>query len=104
MSSPADWIAPAIVLMTAVWGFFRHRDNKPTDAERANLLKTLAEDAAAFVLAAFPGKSWADLINMIVQRLLASPGVPTRNTQAVEGAASAALMKIAPAKASVARP
>ena len=94
LMASTDWIAPAIGLLTAVWAWFRHRDTQPTDQERAALLRTLAEDVAAVVMAAFPGKSWAEYVNMIVKLLLAKPGVPTKNTSALEGAANAALVKL----------
>ena len=97
MTHVQDWIGPALVLFTAVYGWFKHKDTKPTDAERAALLTQLAEDAAAVVLAAFPGKPWAEYVNMIVQRLLALPGVPTKNAAALESAANAAILKVSPA-------
>jgi len=89
-----DWILPAIGLFGTLWAWFRHRDSKPTDAERAALLRSLAEDAAAVILAAFPGKPWAEYVKLIVQRLLAMPGVPTKNAAALEGAANTALVRL----------
>ena len=91
MQNAQGWILPAIGIVTAVWAFFQHRSTKPTDAERADLLRTLAEDAAAVIVALYPTKPWAELVNMVVQRLLAMPGVPTKNTSALEGAAATAL-------------
>lgn len=95
MNTLPNWILPAAVLVsTIIHGIFAWRRNKPTDADRAALLAQIAQDAAAFVIAAFPGKPWAELLAEIVRRMLALPGIPTRNAQAIENAASAALMKL----------
>jgi len=90
------WILPAALLAsTIVHALFAHwRSKSMTDQERAALLAQLAQDSAAVVTAAYPGKPWADLLTQVVQRLLAAPGVPTQSRQALEGAASAALMRL----------
>lgn len=91
-----SWILPAALLgatiINAVLAHFRK--HTLTDPERAALLTQLAQDAAAVLSAAFPTKPWAELVTMIVQRLLATPGVPTQSKQALEGAASAALIRL----------
>lgn len=90
------WILPAVALGTTIvnWALAYFHKHTLTDAERAALLTTLAQDTAAMIVAAFPGKPWADLVNLIIQRLLGMPGVPTQNRQALEGAASSALMRM----------
>ena len=91
-----DWILPAALLgATIINAILAHyRRHALTDPERAALLTQLAQDAAAVLSAAFPGKPWAELVAMIVQRLLATPGVPTQSKQALESAASAALVRM----------
>ena len=96
-----NWLTPAFLLGTViVHGVLAwiHK-TKLSDADRAALLTQLAQDAAAFVVAAYPGKPWADLVNLIVQRLLAGSGTPTQSTQALENAASAALTRMGKAPA-----
>ncbi len=90
------WIIPAVALGTTLvnWALAYLHKHTMTHAERATLLTTLAQDAAAVIVAAFPGKPWADLVNLIIQRLLGMPGVPTQNRQALEGAASSALLRM----------
>lgn len=91
----SNWILPAAVLVsTVVHALFAWHRNKPSDADRAGLLAQIAQDAAAFVLAAFPNKPWAELLNSVVQRILSLPGVPTSNTTAIENAAAAALVRL----------
>ena len=92
----APWIVPAALLgATALHAFLEHlRKHDPTDIERAALLDQLAQGAAAVIVALFPGKPWAELVALVVQRILNAPGVPTRSKQAVENAASAALVRL----------
>ncbi|HYM66708.1 MAG TPA: hypothetical protein VEW68_05415 [Patescibacteria group bacterium] len=90
-----SWILGAVGLVyTLVHGFFAWRSGKLTDADRAGLLTQLADEAAAFVVATWPNKSWAELVAEIIKRLSATPGLPTGNSQAIQNAATAALVRL----------
>lgn len=71
--------------------YIAHRATRPSDAERAALLSQLANDAAAAVLAANPGRPWADLLALVVQRMCEGHGIPTNSAVAIEKAAAGAL-------------
>mgnify|MGYP003385978914 CR=1 FL=1 len=87
-----NWLGPVVGLVaTLVGSFFAHRITKPSDADRASLLAQLAHDAAAAVVAIYPNKPWADLLQMVVQRISEGAGVPTKNAAAIEKAAAGAL-------------
>lgn len=87
-----NWIQPAIELLaTAVGGWLLHRISKPSDRARAELLALIAKDSVAFILAMYPNKPWAELLQLAVQRIAAAAGLPTKNQQAIENAAIAAL-------------
>lgn len=90
-----NWIQPAIELFaTALGGWLLHRISKPRDHDRAALLALIAKDVAAFVVSMFPNKTWAELLQLVVQRIAASAGLPTKNAQAIENAAAAALIAL----------
>lgn len=96
MTTMQPWILPAAGLAVTVlnWVLAHLHKHTMTDTERAALLRELAEGAAAVVSAAWPNKPWSELVNLIVQRLLNAPGVPTRSQAALEQAATAALLKL----------
>jgi hypothetical protein len=65
---------------------------RPRDHERAQALDAIAKGAAALVVSiAPPGAKWPDLLKSVVDNISAAAGVPTRNRDAIERAAAAAL-------------
>ncbi len=90
-----DWIHPAIELVaTAVGAWLLHRLRKPSDHQRAELLALIAKESAAFLVAMYPSKPWAELLQLLVQRIAAAAGLPTKNAQAIENAAASALREL----------
>lgn len=95
MQEIPSWFLPAVLLAsTAVHAILSWRHNRPSDGQRAALLGQIAQDAAAFVVAAWPNKPWAELLAEVVKRVLTLPSTPTQNTQAIENAAAAALARM----------
>ena len=91
---PLEFIQSMLSLVAiAVGGLIAHKINKPTDVDRATILARIAEGAAALVLSLYPGKSWAELLKLTVQQIIAAAGIPTKNAAAIERAAAAALLK-----------
>lgn len=71
----------------------------PSDLERAGLLAHIAEAAAALVVSINPKADWATLLEQVVQQIASAAGLPTTNQAAIQRAAAAALLKVAPQKA-----
>lgn len=68
---------------------------KPKDHERAQLLSAIGSAAAALVVAAAPPTaSWPTLLEQVVRQISTAAGLPTRNAQAIERAAAAALTQL----------
>ena len=80
------------LLATAVGGWLGSRIIRPRDHERAWALDAIARGAAALVISLNPAAKWADLLKRVVEQISASAGVPTTNKDAIERAASAALL------------
>lgn len=88
-------IGPVVGLIaTIVGGFLGTRMVTPKDHERGALLSRIAEESAALVVSLNPTAPWADLLQNLIQRISAASGLPTSNTQAIENAAAAALVKL----------
>jgi len=90
-----NWVAPLIQILTPLLlGLIYHGVKTPKDHERAQLLTTLAESAAAVVVNIVPaGTPWAQLLQQVVARIAAESTVPTDNQKKIENAATAALAK-----------
>lgn len=87
-----EWIDRALgILALALGTWISNRIVKPKDHERAELLARIADAAAALTLSLYPKATWAELLDKVVQNILAAAGVPTRDRGAVERAAAAAL-------------
>jgi len=76
---------------TLLGGWLGTRIIRPRDHERAAALDAIARGAAALVLSLNPGAKWADLFQLVVGQISQAAGVPTRNKDAIERAAAAAL-------------
>jgi len=81
-------------LITLIAGIILRVLKTPKDNERAALLTTLANSAAANAVNLMPDRPWAELLQATVQRLAAESTVPTHNTQKLETAALAALVRL----------
>lgn len=89
------WIVPAInMLAAALLAVIAHAVKVPKDHERAQLLTTLAESAAAVCLNIYPAAEWPKLLAAVVQMVQSEATVPTSNMKAIENAATAALAKL----------
>jgi cytochrome bd-type quinol oxidase subunit 1 len=91
------WLPPDILaslIVAAVMAWVGHTVKTPKDHERAALLATLANDAAALIVALNPTAEWSHLVQQVVQRLASASTVPTANTQTIEAAAKAALVRL----------
>lgn len=77
---------------TAVGTWLGHRIIQPRDHERAAALEAIAKGAAALVLSLNPTAKWAELLRMVVDQIASAAGLPTRNRDAIERAAAAALI------------
>lgn len=90
-----DWmqlLGPIVgIVATGVGAWIARHLKKPTDVDRATLLATIAADAAAFVVHMYPGKTWADALQLVVQQISTAAGLPTKNAQAIQRAAASAL-------------
>jgi len=94
-----SWIMPVLntlvpVAAIAAAGWIAKQIKKPSDKERADLLSIIANSAAAYVLSLNPGAVWADLVRDVIQSISASAGLPTKNVQAIEREAVAALLRL----------
>jgi DNA-binding transcriptional regulator YdaS (Cro superfamily) len=81
------------VLALALGGWIAAKLKKPTDLERATLLSTIAQDAAAMVLANNPTVGWVGLLEATIRQIAGASGLPTRNAPAIKRAASGALIR-----------
>lgn len=82
------------LLILVVGGIITHSIKTPKDHERAKLLTTLAESAAAVVVNLMPNADWTTLLKSVVARLAAESTLPTKNTVKLENAAVTALVKL----------
>jgi len=89
-----DWnmVLSAVVAIATV--VVRHAIVTPSDQERAALLRHLADDAAAVIVNLNPTAPWAQKVKDVVARLSAGGASPTANTQKIESAATAALVRL----------
>ena len=92
-----SWLNPVIhgllpLVYVAAAGWIAQHITKPTDLDRAKLLSIIANAVAAYVLSLNPGAVWADLLRDVIQGISSAAGLPTRNAQAIERAAIAALI------------
>lgn len=63
----------------------------PTDRDRASLLSTIANAAAALVVSKNPTAPWANLLADVIREISTAAGLPTQNAKAIERAAAEAL-------------
>jgi len=94
-----DWmrelIGPVVGLIaTGVGAWLVRQLKKPSDLERAHLLEKIATDAAALIVAMYPGKPWAELLQLVIQQISTAAGLSTRNAQAIQRAAASALAEL----------
>jgi len=94
-----SWVLPVVhtlipVAAIAAAGWIAKHIKKPSDKDRADLLSIIANAAAAYVLTLNPNAAWADLVRDVIQAISASAGLPTRNVQAIEREAVAALVRL----------
>jgi hypothetical protein len=94
-----SWILPVVhtlipVAAIAAAAWIAKHIKAPSDKDRADLLSIIANAAAAYVLSLNPGAAWADLVRDVIQAISASAGLPTRNVQAIEREAVAALVRL----------
>ena len=94
-----SWIFPVVqtlipVAAIAAAGWIARHIKTPSDKDRADLLSIIANAAAAYVLSLNPNAAWADLVRDVIQAISASAGLPTRNVQAIEHEAVAALVRL----------
>jgi TPP-dependent indolepyruvate ferredoxin oxidoreductase alpha subunit len=82
------------LLATAVGAWLARKIVTPKDHERAALLDRIALGAASLVVSMYPGKPFAELLLMVVQRISTAAGVPTGNATAIENAAATALAQL----------
>jgi hypothetical protein len=75
-----------------MWGWFKRLFQN--QQARAFLLRMIAEDAAALVVALNPKAPWAQLLAAVVQQVATAAGTPTQNQAAIERAAAAALVRM----------
>ena len=94
-----SWITPVLntlipVAAIAAAGWIAKHIKKPSDKDRADLLSIIANGAAAYALSLNPNAAWADLVRNVIQSISASAGLPTKNVQAIEREAAAALVRL----------
>jgi hypothetical protein len=86
-----DLTSIVLTAATVIGAWLGTRVIRPGDHEKAQLLATIAADAAALVVAVNPTLAWGDLLEKVVKAISAAAGVPTTNQQAIERAAASAL-------------
>jgi hypothetical protein len=91
-------LLPYALLGASAW-IARHL-KKPSDLQRAQLIATLARDAAIWAVKTYPGRSVPELVKLVVETLANQSGIPTTNTQALERAAHTAVDAITSANGS----
>ena len=91
-----NWVSPLLqILVPILLGLIYHGVKTPKDSERAQLLTTLAESAAAVVVNVVPpGTAWAQLLQQVIAKVAAESTVPTDNQKKIEAAAVTALTKL----------
>lgn len=96
-----DWIQHLItaqnlaeLIALVILAIIAHAVKTPKDAERAVLLTTLAESAAAVAVNYAPNDSWSSLLAEVVRRIKDESTLPTTNHTKIENAATAALTKL----------
>ncbi len=94
-----DWlkelVGPLVGLVaTGVGAWIVRQLKKPSDLERAQLLEAIATDAAALVVTLYPGRPWAELLQLVIQQISTAAGLSTRNAQAIQRAAASALSQL----------
>jgi hypothetical protein len=94
-----SWIVPVVntlmpLVAVAAAGVIARYIKTPGDKARADLLSTIANGAAAYVLSLNPNAAWADLLRDVIQAISSAAGLPTRNVQAIEREAAAALIRL----------
>lgn len=87
-----DWNMLLSVLVIVGTGIIHAAIRKPSDVDRARLIATLADDAAAVVVDLSGNAPWASLLRDTIARLTSL--VPGENGQAIERAATAALVRL----------
>lgn len=87
----ALWPAISGVLTLAVASWIGHRVTSAKDHERAALLSTIANDAAALAVSKFPASPWSVLFQETVAQISDASGLPTGNADAINRAAAGAL-------------
>lgn len=85
-------LVPLAAVAAAAW--ITKQIKKPSDKDRAELLSTIANACAAYVLSLNPSAPWAELLRDVIQAISAAAGLPTRNVQAIEREAVAALIRL----------
>lgn len=91
-SNTVSMILTGIVTILGLW--IRHAVVTPSDHERATLLATLANDAAAVVVNLNPGAPWATMLSDVVRKLASNAATPTSNASTLNAAASGALARL----------
>jgi hypothetical protein len=97
-------LGPAIAIAAVPLSAWLHAKiiKTPGDAERAAQLAELARGAAALAYKLYPDLKYADLVQQVINILSSIATVPTTNAAALERAAAAALVQMAPRPATVA--
>lgn len=92
MRFPLGMILPYLhYLSVGVGLFIASRLRTPRDHERAALLDSLARGFTDTMMARYPGKGWAVLLDDIVRALELSRSAPTVNSGAIRRAVVSAL-------------
>jgi hypothetical protein len=91
-------IAPALTPIGVLLTGWLHAKvtSTPSDADKAAHLAQLARDAAALAYSLFPNLPQQELVAKIVAILSTIAGVPTTNKDALERAATGALLALKP--------
>lgn len=88
-------LGPLVGLVaTGVGAWIARKLKTPTDLDRAHLLEKIATDAAALVVAMYPGRSWSELLQLVIQQVSTAAGLSTRNANAIQRAAASALAQM----------
>jgi hypothetical protein len=82
------------LVATVLGGWLGTRIIQPRDHDRAAALDAIARGAAALMLSLNPQKKWAELLSLTVDAISRAAGLPTRNRDAIERAAAAALVSL----------
>lgn len=82
------------VVVGIVGLLIRRAIKTPSDAQRAALIATLADDAAAVILDIAPNLPWAQMVADVVGMLRRETTTPTGNTEVLRRAAIGALARL----------